>query len=177
MLLNLLNLDKQTRELMLAEIHHSILSNTLYISPRLSETGRRDYSVLLEEAAEKHDEDWLADRLSENGRLNASEQRRKPTGGYTIAKVPSNANQTLGAGEFNRFYARGLCQRAISNAIPSLIVYRAKEVSRPRPDSERLVGTSISPKALLDDLRSTDQEADTLLGIGNPNSGLSVRLP
>jgi hypothetical protein len=177
MSLNLLNLDKQTRELMLEEVDYALLSNTLYISSRLSETGRRDYSPLLKEAIEKYDETWLAAKLAENGRLNANEQRRKPNGGYTIAKVPSNANQTLGAGEFNRFYARGLCQRAIAHSIPDLVVYRAKEVSRPRPESERLIGTSISPKALLADLRSTDQEADTMLGIGNPNSGLSVRLP
>ncbi|BBI63173.1 hypothetical protein HSBAA_44790 [Vreelandella sulfidaeris] len=45
--------------------------------------------------------------------MRSHEERKKPKGGTTIAKIPVTANETLAEGEFNRFYARGFCQRAI----------------------------------------------------------------
>jgi hypothetical protein len=109
--------------------------------------------------------------------LNATVQRKKPTGGYTTAKVPINAPDMMAEGEFNRFYARGLCLRAIAEGIPTVTVYRAKEVNNPRPESEALIGTHVSAEQLLQDLRQ-HTGTDTDLGLpGGPNSGLSVRLP
>lgn len=58
----------------------------------------------------------------------------------------------------------------------SVEVYRAKAVQQPRPQSERLVGTTVDVHRLLRDLR-TNVGVDTALGIpAGPNSGLSVRL-
>jgi hypothetical protein len=105
------------------------------------------------------------------------EQKRKPKGGFTMAAVPVNAAETMAEGEFNRFYIRALCQRAIDSGIPSLIVYRAKQVQNPRPQSITLEGTSIGARLVLDDLRA-HPGVDTALGLPpGPNSGLSVRLP
>ena len=175
--MDLANLDERTRRLMLGEIELDIANGNLYISPRLSTGGADEYPTLLREAAESHDDDWLAVQLRSRGAFNATYQRRKPTGGYSIASMPSNAPETLAEGEFNRFYMRGLCLRAIEDGVAELEVYRARESSHPRWESEALIGTRIDPARLLDDLR-THTGVDTALGLPpGPNSGLSVRLP
>lgn len=176
MSLFLASLDELTRQQMINEIDNDIANGKLYMSPRLSLAGQNDYPILLREAAEKHDDSWLAANLRQNGRLSATEPRRKPSGGTTMAKVPVTAPETLAEGEFNRFYIRGLCQRAIQEGIPQLIIYRAKQVSSPRADSEAKIGAKVDPQKLLDDLR-IHQGIDTALGLPNgPNSGLSVKL-
>ncbi len=91
--------------------------------------------------------------------------------------MPVTAPETLAEGEFNRFYARGLCRRAMAQGIESLLVYRAKEVVNPRPESVALIGKSLPVKQLLEDLRA-NIGTDTALGLPpGPNSGLSVKLP
>jgi len=177
MALSLHHLDDRTRQYMRSEIEADIANKRLYLSPRLSETGQEEYSMLLKEAVSQFDADWLANQLRLNYRLNAVEPRRTPSGGMTAAKVPSNAPEMLAEGEFNRFYIRGLCRRAIDDGITHLIVYRAKAVSHPRPESQARIGTSVEAQTLLDDLR-THPGVDTALGLPNgPNSGLSVHLP
>lgn len=162
---------------MLEEIEYDVNRDLIYYSPRLSDRGHAEWVALLRESAQGYDDDWLAEMLRQNGRLVAMEQRRKPKGGFTMAKVPVTAPQTLSEGEFNRFYCRGLCLRALQTGTPQLEVYRAKQAIVPRADSEAMIGSRLAPQALLDDLR-THQGVDTALGLPNgPNSGLSIRLP
>lgn len=175
--LNLNNLDPQTRRHMNAEINTDMAATKLYLSNRLSSRGRADYPQLLKQAAEAHDDSWLACELRKNGRLNEMEQRRKPKGGMIVARVPVTAPDTLAEGEFNRFYLRGLCVRALANGTPELIIYRAKDVENPRPESVAKIGQRISAQALLSDLR-INPGVDTALGLPpGPNSGLSAKLP
>jgi hypothetical protein len=174
-MLNLLNLDEQTRQGMLAEIERDVLAGTLYYGKRLSGRGRADYPDLLKEAARLHDDTWLAGQLAQHGRLVMMETSTRNGKTYQ-KKVPFDANQTLAEGEFNRYYARGLCIRAMQDGIENLIVYRAKNVSVPRPESEAMIGKSVSALSLLNDLRD-HPGVDTALGIpAGPNSGLSVCL-
>ena len=175
--LALVNLDDQTRKYMLEEIESDIASpQRFYMSPRLSSIGCNDYPALLKQAAEAHDDEWLANQLQQNGRLNAMEQRRTKSG-FTNAKVPYNAHEMLAEGEFNRFYIRGLCRRAVDEGINELVVYRAKQVASPRPESQAKVGARVNTQSLLSDLR-THPGVDTALGLpAGPNSGLSVKLP
>ena len=89
----------------------------------------------------------------------------------------SNAHEMLAEGEFNRFYIRALCLRAIEDGMAQVIVYRAKAVQNARSESERKIGQGVPVEALLRDLR-THPGVDTALGLPpGPNSGLSVRLP
>lgn len=177
MSLQLVNLDAVTRPFMVDEIELDVANNRIYPSPRLSEVGTRDFPILLIEAARNFDDAWLANELRKNGRMNDTEQRRKPKGGFTVARVPVTAPDTLAEGELNRFYARGLSVRAINEGITALEIYRAKAVSQPRYESEAKIGARIDPKALLNDLR-THVGVDTALGLPpGPNSGLSVKLP
>lgn len=175
--LRLEDLDARTRQLMLDELEQDVAAGRLYISPRLSERGRIDYNALLQAAIESGDDVSLATALRSHGRISPTEQRRKPKGGFTTAKVPTTAPETLAEGEFNRFYARALCRRAIDDSTNKLVVYRAKDVRDPRPESEAMIGRTIDATALLDDLRS-HTGIEPALGLPpGPNSGLSVRLP
>ena len=176
MSLQLENLDTTTRPFMLSEVAHDIASNALYISNRLNPNGRTLWPELLRQAIEHHDIQWLADALRSRACMASTEQRRKPSGGFTDAAVPVTAPDTLAEGEFNRFYIRGLCQRVLQQGSGSLVVYRAKEVSSPRAESQALIGTAIDAQKTLTDLRE-HPGIDTALGLPpGPNSGLSVRL-
>lgn len=177
MALQLQNLDARTREFMLDELARDLAAGTVYISSRLSETGRTDYEQLLREAITNRDETWLAEGLRAHGRMNTTESRRTPRGGVTTAKVPINAPETLAEGEFNRFYARGVCRRALEDGIPEVVVYRAKPVENPRPESQAMIGSRVDARALLDDLRTHQGVEPALRLPPGPNSGLSVRLP
>ncbi len=169
------NIDAGVRGLMVRELELDQRNGTLYISPRLTENGAQAWPQVLREAMERHEDEWLASTLRERGYMKAEEQRAKPKGGFTIAKVPHTAPETLSEGEFNRFYARGLCAQVLESGGTHVEVYRGKEVSNPRPESEAMIGRRLSARDLLEDLRrSTGVEPALGLPPG-PNSGLTIR--
>lgn len=172
MALNLIDLDTQTRPFMLDELELDAANGTLYLSPRLSSAGLPDYEQLLREAIAQHNDAWLADALGSSRRMNEIENTARGP-----KRVPHTAPETLAEGEFNRFYARGLSLRAINEAVSQLIIYRAKAVSSPRPESEALIGKEIDPRSLLSDLRANPGRPPAFGLPPGPNSGLSVRLP
>ncbi len=132
---------------------------------------------LLREATRSHDESWLAAQIRSRGFLKSHEERRKPKGGTTVAQVSVTAADTLAEGEFNRFYARGLCARAADEVVSEVEVYRGKPVSQPRPESQAMIGKRIPASSLLRDL-GVSQGVEPALGLPpGPNSGLTVRLP
>ncbi len=171
------NLDEQTRALMIAEIERDINTSTLYVSDNLTEHGRSEYPDLLCDAAREGSDDTLAGEI--RGRLNTHEKpRRLKSGGFSQPpKMRSNAHEMLAHGEFNRFYIRAVCLRAIDAGTAQVVVYRAKAVRTARSASEEMIGQDVSAEVLLQDLRS-NPGVDTALGLpSGPNSGLSVRLP
>lgn len=171
------DLDQQVRQHMLEELATDVQTGNLYMSQRLSEKGHQDYPGLLEEAIRGKNDGWLEIELRQEGRINATEHRRKPKGGISIVQVPITAAETLAEGEFNRFYIRGLCRDALANGLAEVEVYRAKDVANPRQESQRMIGRLVSAQGLLEDLRS-HPGVDTALGLPpGPNSGLSVRRP
>jgi len=177
MALNLVNLDDKTRPLMIKEIDRDITPGKLYISPRLNSSGVTQYPILLKEAAEKHNDSWLAQEIRARSLMKTEEARGTPSGKTTTAKVPVTAPDTLAEGEFNRFYCRGVCLRAVSEGKTQVRVYRAKHVDNPRPESEAKIGVLVNAQKLLNDLR-TNPGVEPALGIPpGPNSGLSVQLP
>lgn len=171
------NLDDQTRKLMIEEIEMAVRDGSIYLSSYLSERGLSDWVGLLKAAAATGTDDTLAAELRKFDRINETAERRKPKGGFTTVRVPHTAAETMAEGEFNRFYCRGLCRIAIANGVGGLVVYRAKQVMQPRPDSEAKIGTTVDPQAILNDLR-TSQGVEPSLGLPpGPNSGLTLRLP
>lgn len=171
------NLDETTRHFMVEEIERDAQSGNLYLSPWLTTLGMRDWPTLLREAAASGSDVTLAAALRAGNYIEQTAQRRKPKGGYTTYTVPHTAADTMAEGEFNRFYVRGLCRRAIDAGISSLIIYRAKAVMNPRPGSEEKIGTTVDPNLILKDLRESPGVEPALGLPPGPNSGLSAKLP
>jgi hypothetical protein len=173
--LELADLDNTTRQHMLTELEHDLQTDNLYFGKFLTEAGRERYPSLLREAIENGTDDSLAAALGASGMFLSHHQRRKPSGGFTQAKVPITAPITLAEGEFNRFYLRGLCARAMATH-EKIEIYRARASQQPRSESEALIGNRLDPVNLLDDLR-VNTGVDTALGLPpGPNSGLSGRI-
>jgi len=170
--LDLQSLTVDLRPYMLREIDSDLADSSFYLSPRLNEAGREAFPGLLREAAEHGTDEDLIGSLSSGDYFNATEIRQLKTG-PSEAKVPSNAPSVLAEGEFNRIYLRGLCLRLVENGGGKVEVYRARESSWARPESEALIGTHIDAAELLADLRAHKGEAPTLLP--HVNSGLSAR--
>jgi hypothetical protein len=166
------NLDEATRKYMLLEFE----KGEFYKSERLNENKFEEWKKILHEGLEFHDDDWIAHQLQLKGLLKTHELRRKPNGGMTEVKVPSNAAQMLAEGEFNKFYLRGICSRAIESHYTHVRIYRGKEVASPRIESERKIGTTLEVVALLEELRK-DTLIDSVLGLpAGPNSGLTAEI-
>lgn len=173
--LSLSDLDLRVRAAMAAKLDDDIARGGPYISPRLNPPGVEAWPELLRAAIEPGDDGTLAASL--HGLLNDTESRIPSRGKLFVARVPHNASETLAEGEFNRYYVRGLAVVALEEGVTELEVYRAKAVTTPRFESDRLVGRRLSPNRLLADLRASPG-VDTALGVpAGPNSGLSVRVP
>ncbi|EGR1837059.1 hypothetical protein Q5N63_04305 [Vibrio cholerae] len=169
------NLDSTTRDYMRSEVNMDFENNSVYYSKYLKSGLEDSWDDMLLKAVTEYDDVWLEKQVETQQLLVDTYQKRKPTGGFTTAKVPYTAPQTLAEGEFNRFYCRGLCARAIEEG-KMVQVYRGKDVTNARSASEQMIGQTISPKELLDDLR-TNVGVDTALGLpAGPNSGLTIKL-
>ena len=156
------------------EIGADSASGKIYLSRRLNGSGEAKYPEFLKQAAQKGTEITLAHSLREQNCFNGYET--KTVKGNTIqAKVPSNAADVLAEGEFNRYYLRGLCLRAIDEGM-MIEIYRARESASPREESLALIGKVIDPQSLLADLRE-NIGVDTALQLPpGPNSGLTGKL-
>lgn len=172
---NFENLDQRTRVLMEDEVNYDIRNNRLYISLRLTEVGKVNYSRLLKEAIVDGNEVSFCNDLKNQNCIKAREERRTKNG-IQLVNVPATANETLAEGEFNRFYIRALCRRVLEDKTGILEIYRAKQVLNPRPESQMIIGKTLDPERLLNDLR-INIGIDPALGLPQgPNSGLSIRL-
>ena len=162
------NLNDQVRALMKEEVLRDENNGTLYISPRLNNVGKLIYSRLFiknimqgnDVSFAKDVGKFLKDTIIKNGK---------------VVSMPSNADEMLAQGEFNRFYIRALCRLAIDTN-KKIKIYRAKNSFKPRKNSETKIGKIVNPEALLEDLRS-HPGLETILGLPTgPNSGISVEI-
>lgn len=161
---------------MLAELDHDLQVDNLYVGKYLSEVGKQQYPGLLREAIDGGTDDSLAVALQTPGLFLEMHEKKNPTGGFSLAKVPRTAHETLAEGEFNRFYLRGLCRRVVDSGGGNVQIYRARASTNPRRESEAMIGELLDAAALLTDLRASIG-VDTALRLPpGPNSGLSGRL-
>ena len=169
------SLDEEVRTYMVQELESDLSRNGLYVSLRLTPEAAKQWPSILREAVLHHDDSWLAETLRASGALAAFEERHGQSGTVTTARIPFTAPDTLAEGEFNRFYARGLCAQVLAAGGTEVEVYRGKEVQPPRPESQAMIGKHLLAVALLDDLRRSIG-VDTAMRLpSGPNSGLTVR--
>ena len=165
------NLDDTTRHYMLIEVEQAIKSSQLHVSRRFTGQGQAQYPKLLREAVRAGSEDSLTAALVQQQCF----VEREPYGAGT-RRVPANAARTFAEGQFNAFYMRGVCHRAIQ-AGQLVEVYRAKEALTPRPSSTYQVGQQLDPQQVLRLLRHSPsgKHRGAVVPAGF-NSGLSLRI-
>lgn len=100
---NFENLDEKTRSTMLEAISEAEASGNIYFSTRFNDAGNKQWLPLLKEAAESHNEHWLAYQLETKGLMKDFEGAATPSGGYTVKHTPHTAAETMAEGQFNRF--------------------------------------------------------------------------
>ncbi|MGE6317431.1 hypothetical protein ACQKC1_16865 [Shewanella baltica] len=175
MTINFENLEDVTRKYMRSEVNLDIGTDKIYYSRYLKDGLHENWHALLLESINGNDDAWLENQIKVNHMLIENYQKRTPSGGVTTAKVPHTAPQTLAEGEFNRFYCRALCARAIDEK-KKVEVYRGKLVAHSRSASDDMIGRVVEPEVLLNDLR-INIGVDTALGLpAGPNSGLTIKL-
>ena len=171
---NFENLDDKTRNYMLEAIEDAENSGNLYFSTRFNDAGNKNWASLLKEAAREHYEHWLAYQLEAKNLMKGLEGSRTPSGGYTIKHVPHTAAETIAEGQFNRFYILGLCKRAKAENISELEVYRARESTQPRSQSQTIIGSKLSVDIIESQLTKVSDSFKSPLV--KPNSGISVKI-
>lgn len=157
-------LTNEIRNLMVEELEKDLADGNHYLSKNFNSVGDEKCFEIAKNEILNGDEDSFANSLI-NSRCFDEKNREGRT-------VPKNAAELYAHNEFNRFYMRSVSIKAINDS-KDLIVYRAKESSSPRPESEALIDQIISPVKLLEDLRN-DYFIEKALGLTKPNSGLSV---
>ena len=170
------NLDPVTRRFAVAELDSDYASGAFHVSERLRPTAVAEYQRLLNDALRYYDDLWLEDRVDDL--LIDFEPRRTRSGGTTTARVPEIAGRLLAEHDFNNYYMRGVCLRAIEEGRQVVEVYRARLSLAPRAQSAELEGTRLAAHDVLAQLRS--EPGEEVQGVAPPlgryNSGLSVRL-
>ena len=167
-------LDEVTRKFMLQEFERDFAAGTLYLSDRLTATGKTTYPELLRQAIKDGNERTLTQSLQHSGFWNTQEQRVRQGKPY-LAAMPRNAAEVLAEGEFNVFYMRGLACKLIGEGQAQAEVYRAKVVENPRAGERVNPGDLVPCQEVLDDLRSREEGASKVGIPRGPASGLCMR--
>lgn len=171
---NFTHLDEHTRKLMMDEIARATVNGQIYFSARFNAIGSKKWVAWLTEAAEFHDEHWLAYQIQSSGGMKDFEERAMPRGEYSKVHVPYSAAETMAEGQFNRFYIAGVCRRALEASQSQVRIYRACHRDEPRPESQALEGMMTDAQTLLEQVRN--KQASFGCAMLKPNSGLSVQL-
>jgi len=160
--------SRNVRNYMVNEIKLDISLNRLYISKRLNITGKNIYPDLLIEAASSLTEVELTNRIS------VFFNKTELTKNLIEKKVPKNAARIFAEGEFNRFYIRAVCLESVSQGNESVEIYRGRQSSFARPESELKIDKHLNANDLLEDLRTNIGKPPRILP--EINSGLTIKL-
>lgn len=133
----------EINKIMISELKQDIDSNAVYLSKDMYPEKLREYNLKFLEHVTTFDLEGFVDYLQKNNFF----RETKNDG----SKVASNAAQRLAEGEFNKIYIRAVCKKAINSNL-SVVIYRYKESSVKRIESEEKIGEKVDPGEVYDDL-------------------------
>ncbi|MFS4428571.1 hypothetical protein [Chryseobacterium sp. S90] len=166
---NFLNLDSEVRNFMLDEINLDVERDVFFLSERLNEYGKSVYEDFLIKSVKEGDEEGFEALLEFPKFFNGTEIKNSKQ-----SKVPKNASTLICQSEFNRYYIRGVCLKAIKDGVESVEIYRGRQSSFVRPESELQIGKKLDPRELLEDLRNSIGKQPKLFP--EINSGLTIMI-
>jgi len=168
------DLDPATRLEMVAAINEAQSTGNIYESARFNQAGRDQWLTLLLEAAESHDEHWLAFQLEAKAMMKDFEGANTPSGDTRSSTFRTLRHRRWPMVNSIGSISLAFCRKARATGHTHLVVYRAQAVTEPRPESQALVGTTMSIDGIETQLKDTKLSFKSPLV--KPNSGLSVRL-
>ncbi|HSL83080.1 MAG TPA: hypothetical protein VLF66_09900 [Thermoanaerobaculia bacterium] len=168
--LEYVDLDRDVRQAMVAEISKDIASESYYRSKVLTDAGHDAWPDLLRAAAASHDDDWLAEELQREGILLSDTTTKSGPKQVNIAA----ASARLAEGQFNRYYMQAICVVAMASGEDEVEIYRARESENPRSKSAELIGQRFPAIKILTNLRQSEG-IETDFPLLAPNSGVSIR--
>lgn len=167
------DLDPRTRRLMLAELARDLEGRGARLhSALLSARGRADWPELLREALGERDAAWLEEELLRHGRLSGVEPRAGEQGGSSLVRATHPAAAAI-AREFERYYARAVCRRALDAGHGVVEVYPTT-TARTAP-GQVPTGRLMNARLVLTELRWHPSDVRPPSGV--PGPGIGVRLP
>ncbi|MDB5798230.1 MAG: hypothetical protein JWP36_2132 [Paucimonas sp.] len=163
-------LDREIRSAMLAELELDIDNARLLPNPLLGAQAQQAWPALLVRAFSSESEAWLAHTLLEQG-LVAQDANGEQ---LQLFRPSISAHDMLAQVEFNRFYCRAVCQRAIDTGA-AVSVYRAGFSSEGLNIASDAVGRKFAARPTLHSLRVSIC-LEYALGLpGGYGAGLSLR--
>jgi hypothetical protein len=157
------NLDGVTRALMVSEVD----AGEVYRSPRLNGAGISRWPILLKEAVRWHDYRWLSQQLAAQRLVVDRETYTSRTGKLTWRAIDIQASAAiLARGEFNRYYVRALCVRAMEAGIPDLEICPGKNTLELLPDLSIAIRERVQQLELCCGRRATELAPDAGVSIG-----------
>jgi len=170
--MHLIDLDfENVREFMLQELELDITKDKICFSPILRKDSHQKYIDLLKTHILSGSPNTLASEIQSNQCMCIREPYRTKSRKLKDRLVPITAHQTLAEDDFNRFYMRGICLKALEIE-KKIVVYRTKPVKYPRIEIFNLIGDLPDPSEFIEGWRAFPN-SETLFEL---NSGLSVRI-
>jgi hypothetical protein len=155
---------------MVAELNQDIENARVHLSGLLTDAGREAWPNLLWEAAESHNDGWLAAQLRRHGYVNAAADAGKKGG-----KGGDDPGTALAENEFNRLYIRGVCADVLAKGKQDVEITKGLQSGNLTSDAQSRVGKKTPARKLLNAIRNTS-EIESSLGVpAGTISGLTVK--
>lgn len=169
------NLDTITRCYMRSELIMDIESDNVYYSEFLKYGYEDAWEKTLFCAIKNYDDIWLENHIISQKFLLEKYHKLKKNGGFIKTKTPQEKALQLAEAEFNRFYCRAICIRAIKED-KKVKIYRGKKILETSIKSKNMIGHVLSAQEILNELRE-EVSVNTVLGLPNEtNTGLTICL-
>lgn len=166
-----LDLDEQTRLIMICELEHDIQTGMFYNPVSMTDYGLMNYKRVIRICFEKGNVQTLVNSLTSDHFRQYDKNGRK---------IPSNIREMIAFNDFNRYYIRAMLLRAISEK-KILHVCRAKQVKNERKQSEIVINNVYFDERQMRNMLSLFRDYRKLFNMKpqpvllKPNSGLSLR--
>ncbi len=147
-------LDDETRKFMLQEFDIEQSSINPYISPRLSDIGKKIFPELMKKAIISGDAESLETSLRRQDYWKEKEVYTR--NGVTKERIINyqQASEQLAFSEFNTWYVRGLSKKLLTKGIEKCQVYRVKDAKWEPGDCSSHEGQIVDTKIIYDGHRA-----------------------